>query len=118
MNDNVFPALQPLLKPIPFEAVGRATRRAPELDRDIAAIELANYVIAMLKFDACVTSTYHRDELLKRANKVRRTQGNGEISFVTETAERIRAAAEPGFSKVWFDDIEAEIARQMAEPLS
>jgi hypothetical protein len=118
MNDNVSPSLQPLLAPIPFEAVGAAPRRASERDRDNAALALAGCIIALLKFHGYSFSERHREGLLERANKVRRSQGNGDVTFVHDTAERIRAAAEPGFSRGAFDDIEAEIARQMAEPSS
>ncbi|MDB5606672.1 MAG: hypothetical protein JWP25_3572 [Bradyrhizobium sp.] len=114
MNDNVHPSLQPFLKPIPFEAIGKPGRRASELDRDNAAMALAGHVVALLKFGP---TEGWQDELLKRANKVRISQGNGAVTFIAETAERIRAAAEPGFTKASFDEIEAELARQMAEPV-
>ena len=114
MNDNPHPSLAPLLNPIPFEAVGKPGRRASERDRDNAAIELAAYVIGILKFDEGSIAHY-RAELLKRANKVRRTQGNSEIVFVTETAAAIRAAAEP-MSKPAFDDLEAGLRALLSQP--
>jgi hypothetical protein len=107
MNDN----LSPSLAPIPFEIIGKPGRRASELERDRAAIELAAYVISILKFDPAAVGN-HGAELLKRANKVRRSQGNGEVVFVADTAERIRAAADPDFEVT-----EAEVARLMSEPI-
>jgi hypothetical protein len=97
------------LTPIPFEAVGRPCRRASERERDNAAIELAAYVIGILKFgDDTTPVSYHRDELLKRANKVRVSHGNGAIVFVSETAATIRAVVEPG-PKAAYDGLEAEL---------
>lgn len=116
MNENVHPSLQPFLKPIPHEEIGKTRKRASELDRDRAAIELAHYVVGLLKFDHDKRLVDFKDELLRRANKVRVSQGDGAILFVTETAERIRAAAEPGFTKAGFDAIESELSRRMAEP--
>jgi hypothetical protein len=96
MNDNIIPDLMPFLAPIPFEIVGVGGTRAPERHRDQAAMELVGYVLVMLRFGAPVDCSA---ELLKRANKVRASQGVGEVTFVHETAARIRAAAEPGFAK-------------------
>lgn len=116
MNENVHPSLQPFLRPIPYEEIGKTRKRASELERDRAAIELAAYVVGLLKFDHEKRLVDFKDELLRRANKVRVSQGDGAILFVTETAERIRAAAEPGFTKAAFADLESELSRQMAEP--
>lgn len=115
MNDNVSPSLQPFLEPIPFEQVGKPHKRASELNRDRAAIELAAYVVGLLKFDHGRQLVDFRDELLRRANKVRVSQGNGAVVFVQETAARIVAAAEPNYCSA-FGAIEAELSRQMAEP--
>jgi hypothetical protein len=98
VNDNVHPSLAPFLKAIPFESVGPKNQRASERERDNAAMELVGYVIVMMRFGLAID--WH-EQLLKRANKVRRTQGNGEVVFVAETAEAIRAAvatdAKPAF---------------------
>lgn len=113
MNDNV--SLQPFLTPIPFEIIGKPYKRATERERDNAAIELAAYVVGMLKFEPSDLPA-HREELLRRANKVRVSQGSGAILFVTETAERLRAAARPGYSSAAFADLESTLMRTMAEP--
>lgn len=85
-------AFDRVLAPIPFEVIGKPGHRASERERDNAAIELAAYIVGLLKFDAaCNLASYH-DELLKRANKVRETQGNGKVVFVSETASKIREA--------------------------
>lgn len=102
------------LQPIPFEAIGKPGRRASEIDRDRAAIELAAYIVSLLKFDPAAIAS-HADELLKRANKVRRSQGNGEVVFVAETAEAIRAAIEPVPTKAAFEETEARLALVMGE---
>jgi len=82
-----------MLKPVPFEVIGASLKRGSEINRDRAAIELAAYVIGLLKFDPAIHPEY-REELLKRANKVRQSQGNGAVVFVAETAATVRAAAE------------------------
>lgn len=90
MNDNLTPALDRVLQPIPFEVIGKPGRRASERDRDNAAMELVGYVTIMLRFG--VASDW-QEQLLKRANKVRRTQGNGDVVFINDAAERVLAAA-------------------------
>lgn len=102
--------------PIPFEIVGASNRRASEIDRDRAAIELAAYVIGLLKFDQGGMLSAYSDELLKRANKVRKSQGNGEVIFIAETAATIQAAAEPIPAKAAFEATEAALALLMGEP--
>lgn len=101
------------LRPIPFEVIGASPKRANERDRDRAAIELASYVIGLLKFDGAEVA-YHRDELLKRANKVRRSQGNGDVVFVSETAATLQAAVEPDAKRA-FEATEARLALLMGE---
>lgn len=101
------------LKAIPFEAIGKPGRRASERERDNAAIELAAYVVAMVKFGG--TFAEHEGELMKRANKVRRSQGNGEVVFVAETAQAVHAAADPASEQSAFDATEARLALLMAE---
>jgi hypothetical protein len=113
MNDNLTPSLSRTLASIPHEAIGPASKRAHINDRDQAAIELAAYVVAMLKFYPS-DMAHHRAELLKRANKVRRSQGNGEIVFVTETTEAIVAATKPD-AKAAFEATEARLALLMTE---
>ena len=93
--DNV--SLTP--RPAPHADPVRGHRRAEtaacqKFERSRAAIELAAYVIGILKFDPSALAT-HATELLKRANKVRRSQGNGEVVFVNDTAAAIRSAVEP-----------------------
>jgi hypothetical protein len=115
MNDNLSKSFDRAMAPVPFEIVGAPCRRASELNRDRAALELAAYVIAILKFDAGSIGV-HRDELLKRANAVHTAQGNGRIVFVNDTAAAIRAAAEP-MSKSAYSDLEAGLRSLLsAEP--
>jgi len=78
---------------IPFGAVGTATRRASEAERDNAAMALVGYILGIFKFaPACLPAAY-RDGLMERVNAVRRTQGIDRATLVNETAARIRAAA-------------------------
>ena len=114
MNDNVSPTLAPRLTPIPYEVIGAPKRRMSEVERDRAAIELAAYVIGILKFDPSALAT-HASELLKRANKVRRSQGNGEVVFVNDTAAAMRSAVEPATSATAYEATEARLALLMGE---
>lgn len=112
-NDNLSPSLAPVLKAIPYESIGKPGRRASEIDRDRAAIELAAYVIGVLKFDHGAIDS---EQLLKRANKVRVSQGFGVVVFVNETADAIRASAEPTPSATAFEATEARMTLLMQEP--
>lgn len=78
-----------ILGPIPFEAIGPKNRRAPEHERDNAAMELVGFAVNMVQFGLAPD---WREQLLRRANKVRQSQGNGDVVFVAETAAKIREA--------------------------
>ena len=79
---------------IPFETIGSRTRRAGEADRDNAAMALAMFLVHVLNFAPDKIAADIREDIQKRINKVRQSQGNGDVAFVNETAAKIKAAAE------------------------
>jgi hypothetical protein len=94
------------LKSIPYESIGKPGRRAPETDRDNAALQLCGYISVMLRFGP---ANDYRDELLKRVNKLRRAHGLGDSTFITETV------AAPSISDTEFEATEAELITLMQE---
>jgi hypothetical protein len=98
---------------IPFNAIPSTVRRASETERDQAALALVGYVSGILTFSPEDISDGYREGLIQRINKVRQTQGIDRITFVNETAARIRAAVEPDPA---FVELEATLAELVKEP--
>jgi hypothetical protein len=70
------------------------TRRAPEAERDHAAMALAGYLLGVIEFAPDGIPEILRDGLMARLNQVRRTQGLEQAVPINTKARRVRAAAE------------------------